>query len=466
VGLSERFWDNLLDFIHEGTVIPVVGPELLRGTVDGREMTLYAWLAEQLAAYFDLPPETLQGDPSLGQMASRCMHHQLSAVELYPAINRILTRKPFPLPVALRQLAEIRNFNLFVATTFDGLMARALDEVRFAGEPRTRRCSYSLYRPRDETDLPRTWTSAQEPLVFRLFGEVSVSPDFVVTEADLLEFVTCLLDRTRRPDRLCGELKRRHLLLLGNSFPDWLGRFFLRLVRDEPFSSRAPQLTECLADGTSSHDEELIYFLESFSAKQTTVVRGADAAGFVAELSQRWKEDPRWTETGQTPGGAAPVPAEPVAKAGLIFISYASQDRAAADRLRDHLAAENLPVWLDVAPEGLQAADLYERKIRSGIERCALFMPVLSAQADRRQDGFFRKEWHWAIQRLPNFTGTNRPFLVPVIVDDLDFHSASVPEDFRSAQAARLPGGETTPEFRARLKQLVREVVRREQGYQ
>jgi len=155
-----------------------------------------------------------------------------------------------------------------------------------------------------------------------------------------------------------------------------------------------------------------------------------------------------------------------VAKAGLIFISYASQDRAAADRLRDQLAAENLPVWLDVAPEGLQAADLYERKIRSGIERCALFMPVLSAQADRRQDGFFRKEWHWAIQRLPNFTGTNRPFLVPVIVDDLDFHSASVPEDFRSAQAARLPGGETTSEFRARLKQLVREVVRREQGYQ
>jgi hypothetical protein len=47
--LQESFWDNLLDYIQDGTVIPVIGSEL--GTVreGDHDVPLYRWIAKRLA---------------------------------------------------------------------------------------------------------------------------------------------------------------------------------------------------------------------------------------------------------------------------------------------------------------------------------------------------------------------------------------------------------------------------------
>ena len=45
----------------------------------------------------------------------------------------------------LKQLASITDFSLYLSTTFDDLLARAIDEVRFGGQPRTQRLAYSLH---------------------------------------------------------------------------------------------------------------------------------------------------------------------------------------------------------------------------------------------------------------------------------------------------------------------------------
>ena len=51
---SERFWEDLLLFIEEGKVIPVIGPELV--TVrDGEDLVpLCGWLARRLAIVIGL----------------------------------------------------------------------------------------------------------------------------------------------------------------------------------------------------------------------------------------------------------------------------------------------------------------------------------------------------------------------------------------------------------------------------
>ena len=45
----ERFWEDLLLFIDEGKVIPVIGPELVTIEEGGTQIPLYQWLAHRLA---------------------------------------------------------------------------------------------------------------------------------------------------------------------------------------------------------------------------------------------------------------------------------------------------------------------------------------------------------------------------------------------------------------------------------
>src|SRR4051812_13739280 len=54
-GWSEGDWGDLLDDIQDGTVIPVIGPELLTMPVGNVERPIYAMLAEKLATKLRLP---------------------------------------------------------------------------------------------------------------------------------------------------------------------------------------------------------------------------------------------------------------------------------------------------------------------------------------------------------------------------------------------------------------------------
>ncbi|HET8691220.1 MAG TPA: hypothetical protein VFM30_03755, partial [Steroidobacteraceae bacterium] len=47
--LDEDSWEDLLSFIEERRVIPILGPELLQVDTDQGPRLLYDWLAEKLA---------------------------------------------------------------------------------------------------------------------------------------------------------------------------------------------------------------------------------------------------------------------------------------------------------------------------------------------------------------------------------------------------------------------------------
>ena len=70
-----RFWDQLLQLIEEGRVVPVVGPDLLQvpvdGATDGATMPLYGWLAERLAEYLEVSGDDLPAKGTLNEVASR-----------------------------------------------------------------------------------------------------------------------------------------------------------------------------------------------------------------------------------------------------------------------------------------------------------------------------------------------------------------------------------------------------------
>jgi hypothetical protein len=136
----------------------------------------------------------------------------------------------------------------------------------------------------------------------------------------------------------------------------------------------------------------------------------------------------------------------------VVFLSYASQDAQVAQKICEALRAAGIEVFLDQSE--LRGGDAWDQKIRQQIHDCALFMPVVSQHTQERLEGYFRLEWKLAVDRS-HLMATERPFLVPVVVDATRDQEAFVPDAFRAVQWTRLPGGETPAAFVERIKRLL-----------
>jgi TolB-like protein/Tfp pilus assembly protein PilF len=135
-----------------------------------------------------------------------------------------------------------------------------------------------------------------------------------------------------------------------------------------------------------------------------------------------------------------------------VFLSYASEDAPAAQRIAEALRAAGVEVWFD--REELRGGDAWDQKIRQQIRDCRLFVPIISAHTEARLEGYFRREWKQAVDRTDDMA-TEVAFLVPVVIDDTPNASAHVPDRFRHVQWTRLPGGETPARFTEQVKRLL-----------
>src|SRR5246500_1434456 len=107
-------------------------------------------------------------------------------------------------------------------------------------------------------------------------------------------------------------------------------------------------------------------------------------------------------------------PTQPSAPA-RVFLSYASQDGEAAQKICTALRAAGIEVFLDQSE--LRGGDAWDQKIRHEIHDCALFVPVISVHSDARHEGYFRREWRLAVERTGDMSD-RLAFLVPVVIDD------------------------------------------------
>jgi formylglycine-generating enzyme required for sulfatase activity/dienelactone hydrolase len=135
-----------------------------------------------------------------------------------------------------------------------------------------------------------------------------------------------------------------------------------------------------------------------------------------------------------------------------VFLSYASQDAEAAKRICEGLRAAGVEVWFD-ADGGLEHGDEWDAKIRRQIKECVLFIPLISANTQAREEGYFRLEWDLAAERARTIA-SGVAFLLPVVIDGTKEPDALVPDRFRTVQWTRLPGGVMTDEIRQRFLKL------------
>ena len=462
----QEFFETLLDHIEERRMIPVIGPDLLTVEQGGHRVPLYRAVASRFLQFYDRA--AADGEPASDPRAvvlrpGRELNDAVCAVlddrrdpysVLPRALNAVLKEAGDGVLAPLQDLASIGAFSLYVTTTLDDLLVRAIDRARHGGLEKTRRVLHVPNLPTDEfRDLTDAdLSSAQFTAVLYLFGRARNAQLYALHDEDTLEYVHNLQTRgSNVPERFIARLRASDLLLIGCSLPDWLSRFFLRLSSSERLSDRRPR-REFLVGDMASGPEGLVVFLERFS-RQTDVLR-CEPQAFVADLAAAWRaRHPAAPAIG--PGAA---PRRPAAAEDTVFISYSRTDFAAAERLRQELQAIGIDaVWFDHA--ALRPGDEWSATIASAIRRSYLFLPLVSAETERRHEGYFREEWRQAAERARQIEG--RAFIVPVVID-ADYAGDAgvyrlVPEAFRARQFGHAPQGRLSGPLRDHLVALIRE---------
>lgn len=443
--LDEDAWEDLLNFVEERRVVPIIGPELLKVETESGPRLLYDWVAEKLAGKLGVDTAQLPQPCTLNDVVCWYLGARGRREEAYTRVRSIMRDATFAPPQALRQLAEITDFDLYVTTTFDPLLEQAINDVRYGG---AQTAEVVAYAPNRVADLPAERDRLQRPVVYHLLGRLSASPTYVISDEDTLEFLCALQSEHLTPEKLFHELEHNHLLFIGSSFTNWLARLFLRMAKRHRLSDPR-DVGEVLADSHVAGDGRLMGFLQQVSVR-TRVYSGAEK--FVDELHRRWIARRGAGRVVPIASAQRFVPPEREMPDRAVFVSYAREDLAAVQKLKAGLDAAGIPAWFDL--ERLEGGDDYDRKIQRNIARCALFVPIVSAATERRHEGYFRREWSYAIDRTRNMAD-DAVFVLPVCIDDTDASRASVPDKFRSVHFTRLPGGEITPEFARRVAQVL-----------
>jgi len=456
--MKKRHWDRLLDEIKDHKITPVIGPELLRVEIDGKKWELYDYVARKLIEELELEDFEFDEQITVSEVAFAFKQVEGDLLDVYYMVGQILRNIDCSIPDSLLKLAEMSHFDLFITTTPDHLLRKALDEVRFEGKEQTRNIAYSPSIELSDVEDDYEPKPMFRPVVLQLLGNANLAPNFMVTEDDLLDYVNRLQGHDHRPENLLDVLGPRSLAWIGVSFPDWLIRFLLcSTKRDALFGSYG--VRGYVADRHTRHDEKLLSFL---SRNNSLVYTNGESCEFISELHEKWKERFGNDDVGDPPSLAtSPAPKRSAAEfpKNGVFISYAHEDKEAAQQIKKLFEEHNIHAWID--NEQLESGDRWEEVIRRNIERCSIFVPIISHNTATIERRYFRMEWNCAI-REQEVRASGYPFIQPLLVDSISPDDETVPREFRERHWTQCNNGVPGQEFFEKAKQTIRNLSRQQ----
>lgn len=453
--------DSLREAIRLRQVVPVIGPDVLTVAVTdlaGQERVapFYRLVAEHLLQQFSLSTELLDAPAptwDLHRATQAVMAHTgQSAARLRRSVAaaiRAVAEQARPAG-ALRALAQLSCFELVVCLTPDDWLVQACAQAQPSTRIEVR--SYTPKADTSQTDQDIPLAQARQLRVFQLLGRIDAATQFAIHEEDALEYLYRFReDGERRCKTLMTALRGNDLLFLGCSLPDWMGRGLMRLVNDERLAATERTMEFFCA---TARDGRFSQFLDRFSSQSTVFPWAPDE--FVAQIATWVQGHPA---TPAEAGSARPTGSKAARGAPSVFVSYASEDAAAARRLAESLQSLGFgEVWFD--KKRLIAGDDWSVRIDEALAQCDLFIPLLSSQADQRREGVFWEEWRQALARSLRVADS---FIVPVGLDDQAPRAAAyqrifsgVTRPFADLHLAHAPAGLLTAESQAQLAELAR----------
>jgi len=412
---DEERWDELLDEIMAGHVIPVIGPDFQIGD----EKNFHTQLIDLFAKKFGVSSDPQTFSQLIYDKDKKFINAAKKPEAIYKLINQVLTKvKKRPSDLLLRLLAT-KKFPFVITTSFTPVVESAMRQV-WEGQDVT----VLQFRNDPGRDLKvgegdvQSVRQMSQPTVFYMFGKYSEEKNrYVVTDVDMMEFCKSWLAGMNTPRVLTEAIKSCYLLVLGNNYSDWLFRFICYSLRSSAEGLRSSLMVSTHADD----DTPLIQFLNRL---ETFIQR--DPEYVVDEIERRIKEREKAEED--------------EAKKSLdyktdVFLSYSRNDETLVRKLYDILSRRGLRVWYD--RNDIKEGDNWRQAIVGGVRTSRIFVPILTENIENEimEIHEYRTEWKEAASIANKIGG--RTFIVPLAERGFDFYNelTDVPPEFSERNA-------------------------------
>jgi hypothetical protein len=360
MGSDEQFWQDLLLKIDKGTVVPVIGRELMVVDTPQGPRSFHDVIADRLAEnLIGISPLRAERCPTCGQIHPNQPDAKLG--ERHADVNDILCgaggtpyfdgnpdnfgeeyllpiveelEDKYQVPVALQQLVEIPKFNFFVTTTFDTLLERTIQSQGLELTTLSRAPSYPNDKELGKLVQARADKTSDRIFMMYLFGRARAGETFAFSEAQILHHLHEFIATKNVTTRPVDLLREQDLLFIGVNFPDWLARFLIKAVRgsDKLWDRGKPVVKEFIVNSAPS-SQGLETFLDLFMhRKSQTLKERMTSIEFIAELHKRW-----FARYPQKRAVSPAAPALPFTKARnvTVFLSYRKESDEHEKRVLD-----------------------------------------------------------------------------------------------------------------------------------
>lgn len=335
-GEGETFdkWPALLHAIHNNAACtPILGPGLY-------EPLMASWheMAESLAEQFHFPLSAFlrQSIPQVTQYIAT--HYDLNT--LFSSVEAMMRRAlqtrfgaqlPAPLQKPNARLEELFRaagrlarasdpyepyrvlaslpLRIYITTNYDDMLADALRETELETEsgervkkrPEVVICPWSerFYAPSVYDEEPGYVPSVERPLVYHLFGHLSVPDSMVLTEDDYFEFLIGFTANKKRtppviPPAVLRALTDSALLILGFALDEWPFRALFRTVMVQPGGVRRGRYAHVGIqlepdDARNINPRRAYQYLQKYFGEAQINLYWGKSDDFLRELAQRWK---------------------------------------------------------------------------------------------------------------------------------------------------------------------------------
>ncbi|MCK4766110.1 MAG: toll/interleukin-1 receptor domain-containing protein [Candidatus Aminicenantes bacterium] len=401
---SDSNWKILLEEIGKGNVIPVIGQGLYcMETETGEEVLLYDYLATKMVESLRLN-NISSSSPKFSQIAFHFLKkNKLSKLKQF--IEKTLPSVQMIPASPLWKLARIKPFSIFINTTHDHFLINTLNRVR---DYTTEVLFHSFKEKRTDKvkqEILDDLEAFNRSLICYIYGSSIKNKIPAYTENDILETVVTLQRdiETEPRNPFFQTLEEKSLLFIGCGYDDWLFRFFVRTIANEPFqTSEDPQKWKFVSDDVKSFNSGgLKQFLEAYNSN---VFFSSNGKNFVDELFDRINPKHIISET-EFPETA--------------FISFCRTDRETARLLASHLRNDGIKVWLD--ERKMKPGDGVDNTIIRAIGKCPVFIPLISESAMQLGKNSENLNYHireWERAHSERVAGNNPKVIMPVKIDE------------------------------------------------
>lgn len=306
-------WPALLSNLQDNLCTPLLGPSLLEVVFGPRQEMAWRWAQEH---HYPLSPHEREDLSHVAQflaieqdaMYPRAQYQNFLRQALRERYGALVNDAALGLPEAVSIVGQqLRAQNiyephqvlaslpipLYLTANPDNLLYDAL--VAAGKKPRIHICQWNAATKRlpAPANDPAYQPTAQEPLIFYLFGSLQQPRSLVITEDDYLDYVIYVHRNNTLPALVRDALASTALLFFGFQPSDWQFRVIFRTIRNQEGSSQLDDYAHVTAqidpeEGRILEPRRARSYFESYFQKANTSLFWGTVEDFAAQLGQKW----------------------------------------------------------------------------------------------------------------------------------------------------------------------------------